>query len=569
MLRTAILARWLALAVAVPAALAQPSNPAVAARQAFDAVDTTPRPGFAEAQRCAQAHASLIGLVRSDQLYLVHYRAGYCELFAALASGDTQRYQKAARDFTQAIALWPHGKRESAPPGLRILPLVARMERGRMAGSYPDSQEQLASLARGAACADSPVMAASFCEALVDTARAWVSWLAGQREAWADAAQAFVLAPATPLSRTAQAWRDWAEGQRLLQERNLAEAARLLPLAVRVLAEQSAAEYPDVVALLGPRPAFADMHFQTGRVLAEAGQPALAIDHFTAALEAKPDLSRALYLRAREREKLDLGPAAFEDYGQAVRLAQQSNDTTWAIGDAFFRRGLLRYRAQKYTEARDEFMHALGSPLSEVSRADLTAWRVLAGVAAGDCLAAGVLETAQRAASEAFPREESRVRVFGCRFQQATDLNALLALEKSAGDLPAEQRQALRARIAGLFADQGVAAEDKADNAGAVAAYQQALAYDDRNAKALFNLGAIHLDRKQFAEAETHFRALVQSHPEDHEALYWLAETVLAQNPPAPRRAEACEYLQRSLAVADPERRNQFQRAFEAARCSR
>ncbi len=562
--------RWLAaLMTVVFAASGQNAAPPLRAKQTFDAVDASPRPSAEEAQACVQAHAALIGIVRPDQQYLVHYRSGYCLLFAALAMDDSTLYQRAARDFIQAVATWPFGRRELSPVGLRILPFIARMERGRMAGSYPDTQTQLSSLASEAACADTAVMSASFCQSLADTARVWVSWLFAQRENWIEATHPYSLNAAIPLSPAAKAWKTWAEGQRLWAERKPAEAEKLLEESLQSLTAEDESAKPSIVTLLGPKPNLADMYFQLARAQRDAGRLDRAITSLDAALKHRPEFSRAMFLRARAREDLGLAEPALQDYERAIRMAQQSNDTSWTVGDAQFRRGVLRYQRRQYELSRQEFVAALGSPATDVSRADITAWRVLAAVAWGDCLSASALETASRAASPSFPKADAESRVFDCRFKEAATLEQLLALERNGKGLSAAQTRALRTRIGAGYADAGVAAEDKSDQAGAVAAYQKSIEYDPVNPKARFNLGAIHIDQKRFDQAEIQFRAITQAHANDHEALYWLGESVLAQNPTTARRVEACTYLRRATETTDKEKKQQFQKAFDRARCTR
>ncbi|MFN0167861.1 MAG: tetratricopeptide repeat protein [Bryobacteraceae bacterium] len=562
--------RWLAaLMTVVYAASGQNAAPPLRAKQAFDAVDVSPRPSAEQAQACVQAHAALIGIVRPEQQYLVHYRGGYCALFAALATDDATLYQRAARDFIQAVATWPFGRRELSPVGLRILPFVARMERGRMAGSYPDTQAQLSSLAGEAMCADTAVMSAAFCQALVDTARVWVSWLSGQRENWIEATHPYSLNAAIPLSPAAKAWKTWAEGQRLWSEKKAAEAEKLLEESLKSLAADNESAKPSTVTLLGPKPNLAEMYFQLARAQRDAGRLDSAITSLDEALKNRPEFSRAIFLRALARQDLGLAEPAIEDYERAIRIAQQSNDTSWTIGDAQFRRGVLRYQRKQYEQARQEFVAALGSPATDVSRADITAWRVLATVAWGDCLSASALETASRAASASFPKPDAEARVFDCRLKEAKTLDQLLDVEKSAKGLSADQTRSLRTRIGTGYADLGVAAEDKSDPAGAVAAYQKSIEYDPVNPKARFNLGAIQIDQKRFDQAEVQFRAITQAYANDHEAQFWLGESILAQNPAPARRTEACLYLMRSTAIADAEKKRQFQKALADARCPR
>src|SRR5437764_10124437 len=122
----------------------------------------------------------------------------------------------------------------------------------------------------------------------------------------------------------------------------------------------------------------------------------------------------------------------------------------------------------------------------------------------------------------------------------------------------AAKLRGLRQRIAGDYANQGVAAEDRKDPYSAVTAYRRAIEWNPNNAKARFNLGAIYIEDKRYNLAEAEYNALVQADASDYEAHYWLAQSILAQHPSPDRAAEACRLLQRSLAISDPEKKAQF-----------
>jgi len=87
------------------------------------------------------------------------------------------------------------------------------------------------------------------------------------------------------------------------------------------------------------------------------------------------------------------------------------------------------------------------------------------------------------------------------------------------------------------------------------------------NAKARFNLGAIYIEDKRYNLAEEQYRALTQADAGDHEAHYWLAQSILAQHPSPERANEACGLLHLSLAINDPEKKAQFAKALTAAKC--
>ena len=539
---------------------------AIRANSDFEVVDRSPRPSATDAQACVKSHEALIGVSKPDDLYLVHYRSGYCTLFWALATGESLLYQRSAQEFAHAVASYPKSK-GPAPAGIRILQIIARLEQGRTAGSYPDTQMQLKSLVADTACTTSAAMQASFCLQLIDVARTWVAWLSFEREDYPEALRTFSMHAGARLANGAQAWQSIIEGQSSLKQAPKEENAAALDKGLRRWIDARDDPVPDMVILFGPRPNLAGLYLQLANLNDALGKHSAAIAAYDIALRENPSLSRALFLRGKSKEALELWQTALADYALAFEVAQTHNDTSWAAGDAKFRRGVVFFRAKDYKAAQAEFSAALGSPLSEVSRADLTAWRVMAAVAGGDCTSAGVLETSTRAASDLFPKVQANHSAFECRLAEAKSVEQLQALEKQAPGLPPEQVKTLRTRIANMLADQGVAAEDKSDTAAAIAAYTRAIDYDGSITKARFNLGAIYIDQKQFALAEAQFRALAQIDQSDFEAMYWAGETILAQAPSEQRRAEACQFLKRSINIPDAEKRLQFQKAHTSAKC--
>jgi DNA-binding transcriptional regulator YiaG len=238
--------------------------------------------------------------------------------------------------------------------------------------------------------------------------------------------------------------------------------------------------------------------------------------------------------------------------------------TLWNIGHAHYFRGLLLYRANDFLRAESEFSLAGGSRLTEVPQGDVAAWRAMSVAAGAGCKAPlDALEAAAKTASDQFPKAEAEALIFDCRLKQASTLDQYLALEKTyAGRLAPAKLGELRNLIASGYTDQGVAAEDRKDPYSAVVAYRHALEWNPANAKARFNLGAIYIEDKRYNLAEAEYRALVEADASDHEAHYWLAQSILAQRPPAERVQEACELLRHSLAIPDPQKKAQFAKAF-------
>src|SRR5260221_5024708 len=128
---------WLALGAV---ALGQKPSPAIASKASldFEKVEAAAIPSLPDTMACVQSNAAAVASARFEERYLPYYRKGYCELFSALVTRDSATFQRAARDFTEAIANWPKKMIPRPPAGLRALVAVARIEQGRMADSYPD-----------------------------------------------------------------------------------------------------------------------------------------------------------------------------------------------------------------------------------------------------------------------------------------------------------------------------------------------------------------------------------------------------------------------------------------------
>ncbi|MGH9722306.1 MAG: tetratricopeptide repeat protein [Bryobacteraceae bacterium] len=558
-LRHAIIAGVLSLAAALGEQLPNPA--AVKAKQDFDKVDQAPLPSAADANACIASHAQLLAAIRQESRYLVHYRKGYCELFEAVVSGNTSGYEAANKDFTAAIATWPAKGREPIPPGLSVLPAIARLKQGR-ADAYPEVTRDLEAAVSRSFCPQTAVMSESFCRSLLNTGRVWLAWLAYQKNNVEEAAR--VLEPLAGYP-----WATWMSGRQLLRQGRPIEAIVQLQQALQAWTAAARSPRPEVTTLLGPRPDMGDGYYRLGSAELELKRYEAAVASFDAAIKANPALSHALYLRARAKEGLEHWTPASGDYQSAAQTARANDDASWAIGDAHFRRGMLLHRLKEYSHAQSEFAQAMGAKLTEASQGDLTAWRMLSAVAGGACQSALLLESSSAGTSATFPRLEAQALAVDCRLKQASTPEQLEAIQKIYGaQLSPEQMRGLRARLGDAYANQGVAAEDRKDVAAAVVAYRRAIQADTKNAKAHFNLGAIYIDDKRYNLAEAEYRALVDADANDYEAHYWLAESILAQSPNPERRTEACRFLKRSLSIQDAEKRSQFTKAFNSARCS-
>ena len=507
---------------------------------------------------CMQAHAALLPLVKPDQRYLVYYRRGYCALMGGAAGRVAADFQEAATDLEHARESWPKGVPMSA--GLTALLGVART--GTAAVAPPESLELFNAAVQEGNCSATALMNQSFCSELIDVARLWLAVGAyrGQKPV-----EAFRLFEAV----TPSAWKTWALGRQAFAERRWREAASLLRQAVVEWRKTEASTSPRTADLLGPRPELIEATYDWALAEFRAENYPGAAAAARASIDAGSKNSYTWFLRARSEDQSGQTAAAMDDYTTAARMAAESRDSGWAVGQAHYYRGILLFREGKYKEAAAAFTASPGAILGDVSRKDATAWADLCALASGDCSKAAQFEDVPATqAATGFPVDQARALWAGCRIQQAKTLEQLLDLERKAGrTLPADRLKDLKARIAEAYATQGVAAEDRRDMVTALTAYRNALDWNPSSSKARFNLGAIYLEQKNYLQAEAQYRALTEIDPADYEAQYWLAEAILAQPRTAARKQEACELLKRSLAIADPGKRADFQKTLVSVKC--
>ena len=545
---------------------AQPLSLRVKAQGDFDKVDASPIPDLASTQACVQSNEAAIPATRADERYLLYYRKGYCELFRGLIDGASDSFQNAAKDFTEAIATWPKKATTPPPGGLRALVPIAHVEQGRLADSYPDLGRELSAIVEQPDCLTTPLMARGFCTAVIETARTWLGWLAYNKNDFAEAAKA--LEPMTH-GKPVSPWALWVQGRLAQQQGQGAEAVALYEKALAAWTAAAKSPAPDVVTLLGPKLDVGAIHYQLGLADYSLQKYEPAIGHLDAALQAHPRNSYAIFLRARSKEALHLNAAAMEDYALATQTARVENDSSWNVAQAHYLRGLLLYQAKNYPAAEGEFTLALAGRLGDIGKPDVNAWKLMSAAAGSGCKSSDALDAAVRTASDKFPKAQADSLVFDCRMKQASTLEQYMALAKLYEKrLDPAKLHELKALIANAYAAQGVAAEDGKDPYSAVAAYRKAIEWDPGNSKARFNLGAIYIEDKHYEQAEAEYRALVEAAPADYEAHYWLAQSILAQQHPAPWRVtEACRLLLKALAIKDPAKKAQFVKAMAAANC--
>ena len=138
------------LALAEGIAFGQKPSPTLASKAQldFEKVDAAPRPIVADTMSCMQSNAAALAAARVEERYILYYRKGYCELFGALVTKDSETFQAAAKDFTEAIVNWPKKLVTAPPAGLRALATISRMEQGRGADAYQETLRDLESVTK-------------------------------------------------------------------------------------------------------------------------------------------------------------------------------------------------------------------------------------------------------------------------------------------------------------------------------------------------------------------------------------------------------------------------------------
>ena len=377
----------------------------IRAQTDFDRVEGEAFPNVEDTTRCAQSQAQLLPLVRPAEVPLVRFRKGYCEILDARFSGNRGEYRQAAQDFAQAMAAWPaQGLAAPMSSGLEVLSAIARLE----AGAEPDEVKPGLADAQARAACPAGVMSERLCGDLLRTGRLWQGWIALQQGDLSGAAAVFAQFPGF-------AWAAWTAGRQAEAAHRYPEAVESLAKAVEAWGLDQRYPKPGLERILGPRPDVAEATAELGAAQYLAGQFQAAIGTLDAAIKARPDDGRSLFLRGLAREALGESAAALTDYQQASRAAFANPDRPFATGRAHFYRGVWYYRRGAFSQAEDEFSSALNADPGPDLRPDVAAWRQLAAVAGGSCgAAAAELRSAIPSTTARFPRQDAERRLAAC-----------------------------------------------------------------------------------------------------------------------------------------------------------
>jgi tetratricopeptide (TPR) repeat protein len=385
---------------------------ALKAQMDFERVELSAKPTLAEAETCQQSQAAIITVALPEELPLLHFRKGYCALAGAVATTSKGQLQAAAAEFDLAKEAWPGRMRKAAKntpaepvsSGIRVLAAIARLQADAGETERANARQELADAAEHPSCT-SNVMSAEFCRQLVETGRQWLGWMALRNNDLDAAARLLSFA-------NGSGWNEWVQGRRKYEAGSYADAVAGYTQAIGIW--KSIWQDPPLLRALGPRPSIPIAMADLGAAQLLAGDTAAAIRTLDASLKADASNAHALYLRARAKELAGQSEAALADYNLASRTAFASAQDL-ASGEAHLYRGIAMYRRKDFKGAEDEFATALNFEIAPALRADATAWRHLAAVAAGSCTSAReFLEGSLPKASPFFPKNEARAQASAC-----------------------------------------------------------------------------------------------------------------------------------------------------------
>jgi tetratricopeptide (TPR) repeat protein len=386
----------------------------VRAQSDFDRVETSVRPQIQETNACIQSQVAAIAVAPRAELSSLYFRKGYCELIDATLDRQPRDFQQAAASFQKSIEAWPdtpgrnpkNGYPQPVPSSLRILAAISPLEGGRVAG------DALASAAKEISTAVEPGLCPGFvsppvlCQSLLQVGHEWLGWIALER---ADLIEARRDLSSVPES----AWARWIAGQQAFHDRDYSQASAAYQQAVNFWTHRQPEE-GNIVERLAPQPDLPLVWMRLGQAQLLAGNLHTAVTSLNSAIKASPNLSRAIYYRARAEELEGQTEPALTDYALASRTAF-ANAENLKSGEAHLYRGILFFRRLEYTRAEDEFSSALNFAISPDLLPDAEAWRHMAAVAGGACGASRqFLEDSLTRVSPLFPKQEARKIAAAC-----------------------------------------------------------------------------------------------------------------------------------------------------------
>jgi tetratricopeptide (TPR) repeat protein len=385
---------------------------ALRAQSDFDRVELSATSSLPETLACVQSQAMVLPVTRPTEMSLIYYRKGYCELMGAAVSKEHSGYRDAAHDFEKAIAAWPDRikRGQAIPPvssGLRVLADAAHLLAD--GNTDPRVNHDLEEAVSRPECSATD-MPASKCQAALAVGKLWLGWIAGREGRLADAARWF-----EPFGDTG--WPALIAGRQAMTAHQFPQAVAAFQRAVDKFQQTPSAGFANEI---GPRPDRADALYRLGSARFETHEYTAAIQNLDEAAKLRPENARAVFVRARAREKL--GQSGIADLELASRTAFANDSVPGAAGQAHLYRGVVLYRRKDYAKAEQEFSSALNFD-SGPAKEDATAWRHMAAVASGACGAsATMLEQSLDRASSYFPKDEAEALVKRCSAQAISEV---------------------------------------------------------------------------------------------------------------------------------------------------
>lgn len=391
------------------------------AKAAFDSAILSSQPQLAETSGCVQAQAAMLPVAMRDELPLIYYRKGYCDLMSAALQQNGAGFRDAASAFDQAMSTWAGRvkpvKGKAAEPGPSVLMVLSAIGRLEASSDLPPAEaaaglnsvgvqaDLSVGLARSTCSPD--LMTASACQGVLRAGREWLGWIALRHDD--------VMEAARDLAELQDSfWTHWVTGKQAFRDGKYMDAAIQYGAAVELWKNNQARWRGDWMARLGPKPRMGSALTDLGGARMLAGETAASIGVLDAAIAADPQNARAFYLRARAKELAGKTDAASADYNLASRTAFAGAEDL-VSGEAHIYRGILLYRRKDFERAESEFESALNVGMAADMRADAVAWRHMAAVAGGACGASrGLLADALGSVSPYFPKADARAVTAAC-----------------------------------------------------------------------------------------------------------------------------------------------------------
>jgi tetratricopeptide (TPR) repeat protein len=387
---------------------------ALKAQTDFDRVALAAQPQLSDTALCMQSQAAILSVSPPEELALLHYRMGYCQLAAGAITHANRDSLSAAAEFDKAIESWPvstykGGKNQPPQPvssGLRVLAWLARVQGWTDDAVRGRARLEIASALVSPSCTAN-LMSPDFCRQLLSTGRQWLGWMALLQNDIDAAAKNFA-------GSDESGWPAWVAARKQFEDGKYREAVAQYSRAIEIWKSVWREPGPSFLRRLGPKPNLYTALADLGGAQLLAGDTKSAIASLDAAIQADPLSARDFYLRARAKEVAGLGEQAIADYNLASRTAF-ANAKDMVSGEAHLYRGILLYLRKDFVRAEDEFASAVNFAIADNLRSDATAWRHLAAVAGGSCAAGReYLERSLAAVSPYFPKQEARAAAASC-----------------------------------------------------------------------------------------------------------------------------------------------------------